>query len=144
MKPRSDINWKVILFTVVNSIVLALIFDASPDLKLSWRLHSELDVTYQDLAATLLSAVSVLVTILGVIIAIITFVGYRQIKFAATRKAEEHVKDSIQNSAGELHKLVKKEVHELVRKEVQDITYQHLRDAEIPPEVIDSNSEYGD
>lgn len=131
---------------VASSIILAAIFDISPDWKLNVNLHSQINISYADLTAILLAGVSILVTILGVIVAIVTFVGYKQIKDAAISKAEEHVKESIKNEEGELYRLVKDaaiskaeeyvkesiknetgELHRLVKKEVQEITYQHLR-----------------
>jgi hypothetical protein len=57
-------------------------------MKISLKLEADANVTYQDLAATLLTAVGVLVTVLAVIIALVSMVGLRQLKAAVLKKAE--------------------------------------------------------
>lgn len=126
MKKKKDINWKEIGIIVITSLFFAVLlnvfFDISPKIKLTWKLKEDANVTYQDLAATLLTGAGVLITVLGVIIAILAFVGFRHIKVAAVKKAVEHITNSIDNEKGDLHKLVKQEVNEIV--------YSHLRGTE--------------
>lgn len=118
MKASNTINWKEV-FAVVTIVILAFfILNALPKLTFTANPPGAAVITYADLAAIVLSCVSILVTILGVIIAIVTFIGYRQIKFIVVKKAEDHVKESVQNEQGDLYKLV--------QKEVKQITYKHL------------------
>lgn len=144
MAVKQEINWKQVAIVIFLSVLFAILMDAfldfSPDAHLIWSLKAEVNVSYQDLAATLLSAVSVLITILGVIIAIITFVGYKQIKVAAVKKAEAHIKKSIQHPNGTLHKLLKKEAVESLEKISADLSQGMF----VPMDWGDEDSEYGD
>ena len=74
-------------------------------------------MTYNDLAALLLTAVAVLVTVLGVIVAIFAFYGFRAIRLDARRAAGaaglKHVTDSL-GTDGELRKILESRVDALI------------------------------
>lgn len=69
-------------------------------------------MTYPELAATVLASVAVLVTVLGVFIAILTVWGYSQFKEVAKMAAAKTVEDQI--SSGKL------------RAEIEEIVTQHV------------------
>ncbi len=144
-------NWFVIIFTVINSIILAALIDFSPEVKLNWKLHKTVDVTYQDLAATLMTGVSVLVTVLGVIVAIITFVGFRHIKIAAVSKAVDHVKAELSENGGkeaELRVTIKTLARKVAETEAaqtaETVAFRFYEGISTPKEWGNKNSEYGD
>lgn len=56
-------------------------------------------MSYADLSATLLSAVSVLMTILGVFVALLAIWGYSQFKAFASAAATEHVDTQLKEGA---------------------------------------------
>ena len=85
-----DITW-ISAFGVFGLGVIAggiLCFFHVSQITLEGGTIKGINMQYADLAAILLAAVSVIVTALGVGIAIITFIGYRQIKKAATEVAK--------------------------------------------------------
>lgn len=73
-------------------------------LRISPGSKSDTVISYADLAALMLSAVSVIVTVLGVGIAVLALWGYAQFKQSAAAAAHDHVDDELKN--GELRKLV--------------------------------------
>jgi ABC-type multidrug transport system fused ATPase/permease subunit len=68
----------------------------------SLRLVPE-EMSYADLSAVMLSAVSVLVTILGVIVAIVAIWGYSHFKGIAETSAKSQVSNEIENGALKHH-----------------------------------------
>jgi hypothetical protein len=129
LKFLKKINWFAVIFTVINSIVLAVFFDLSPTL----RLIPEVNVTYQDLAATLLSAVGIIIAVFGAVLGVLGLRGYNNIREEAVKNAEEHIKKSLLDG-GCLHELVKKETIEQAR----------LLGSGGAMEWGDENSPYGD
>lgn len=75
---------------------------------------------YEDLAAVLLSAVGVIVTAFGVILAILAFWGFRQMKAEAIKAAEaagtQEVRD--QTMSGPLRDYIHEEIDKLIKAEI--------------------------
>lgn len=69
-------------------------------------------MSYADMAALMLGAVGVLVTVLGVFMAILALWGYSQFKVAASNAALDHVKSELEEGQlrDELNKLLVQEV----------------------------------
>lgn len=123
MSRKIEINWKTIIFVVFFSLVLAMFFDFAPNVKINFELKHDLNFTYQDLAATLLTAVAVIVTTLGVGIAVLTIFGARHIKKASVDAAQNYVAASIEKDDGHLNKLVRKETKEIVYGSLKTTAY---------------------
>jgi hypothetical protein len=60
-------------------------------------------MTYADLAATVLSGVSVLVTILGIFIAVLAIWGFAELKRITQRAAKDHVSDQLKQGELKTH-----------------------------------------
>lgn len=73
---------------------------------------SELRMSYSDLAALLLTAVAIIVTVLGVFIAILAFWGYSQFRRSSKSAAVQFVKAELENGK------IRKEISEIVVAEV--------------------------
>jgi hypothetical protein len=129
LKFLRKVNWVAVIFTVINSIILAVFFDLAPNLRLS----AEVNVTYQDFAATLLTAVAIIIAVFGAVLGVLGLRGYNNIREEAVRKAEEHIKQSLLDG-GCLNELVKRETIEQAR----------LLGSGGITEWGDENSEYGD
>lgn len=75
------------------------------DLKIAFESQKKHDdsISFSSWASFLLTAVAVIVTVLGVVIALISFVGYREIKIQAnaiaTKAAEDQVKEKLHGIA---------------------------------------------
>ena len=119
MKRNKKINWGAIIFTVVNAIILAGTIEIYPVPKLKVTLTNHLEIDYADLIVTLVTCLGVLLAAVTVIIAILAFVGLRQMKVTVINAAEEHIKKSISEDDGDLNRIVK--------NEVKEVTYQHMR-----------------
>jgi hypothetical protein len=135
MKLKGKIHWGAIIFTIVNAFILACIIEIYPIPKFKVTLTNYLNIDYVDLIVILVTCLGVLIAALTIFIAILAFVGLRQMKVAAVSSAEEHVKKSIIEDDGDLNRIVKQEIDE--------ITYQHLRGTEIADDWPD-NDENGD
>lgn len=73
---------------------------------------SELGMSYSDLAAILLTSVAVIVTVLGVFIAMLAFWGYSQFRKSAKNAAVQFVKSELESGK------IRVEIAEIVVKEV--------------------------
>lgn len=69
-------------------------------------------MSYSDLAALLLTAVAIIVTVLGVFIAILAFWGYSQFRRSSKSAAVQFVKAELENGK------IRKEISEIVVAEV--------------------------
>jgi hypothetical protein len=75
-------------------------------------------MSYADMAALMLGAVGVLVTVLGVFMAILALWGYSQFKVAASSAALQHVKSELEE--GQLRDELKKLLVQEVIKQMDD------------------------
>ena len=128
-------------------IVIALLF------RLQVRPSSteNLTMSYADLAAVMLGAVAVIVTVLGVFIAILAIYGYSQFRSMATAAASNHVANDLKDGKlrTEIEKMVGKylsdelssgNLRKMIERRVDGIVYSGAEDrAEeeegTPPEV---------
>ncbi|MCD7060277.1 hypothetical protein [Pelagibacterium xiamenense] len=78
-------------------------------------------MSYADFAAILLTSVSIMVTVLGVIIALLAFWGFnnmvKQARIVSRSTATDEVRRSLQ---------VGGELHGVATKTVMEITYRHI------------------
>jgi len=95
------------LLSGVIFLVCALI-----SLKIRPEQLSELDMSYSDLAAILLGAVAIIVTVLGVFIAILAFWGYSQFRKSSKIAAVQYVKTELEKGK------IRSEISEIVVAEV--------------------------
>lgn len=72
-------------------------------------------MTYPELAAVILTGVAVLVTVLGVFIAVLTVWGYSQFKSIAQNAAKDHISDQLKN--GEIRTHIEKNVQGFLEAE---------------------------
>jgi len=86
-------------------------------------------MTYTELAATLLSAVSVLVTILGVFVALLAIWGYSQFKSFAQSAAKEHVGSQLKD--GEIRTHIEGVVEKFLTSEIQSENFRSLVDKRV-------------
>lgn len=78
----------------------------------------EVSVTYADLAAIVLTAVAVLVAVMGVGMAILAFWGYTSLKTAVVKAAEDQLKQELRS--GTLRKVLEDRVDEVVFRGAED------------------------
>lgn len=114
-------------------------------------------MSYADLSAILLTAVSILVTILGIVVAILAFWGYRTILKTAKQSAKDHIEAKLEVQ-GDLRihiediasGLVKDLVPPIVRSETRPYLksisspHENIDDSERQRELGDETLEYGD
>ena len=120
-----------IIILEINGIYKAMRF---LDITLpQFRITAETNVTYQDFAATLLTAVAIIIAAFGAVVAVLGLRGYNNIKEEAVRKAMEHITSSMEDG-GCLNDLVRQETMEQAK----------LLGSGSPTEWGDEDSEYGD
>ncbi len=73
-----------------------------------------LDVSYMDMVSVLLTAVTIVVGALGLLIAVLAFVGWNAIRTIADASARKVVTESIEDG-GKLHEVVRKETRAIIR-----------------------------
>lgn len=125
MTPSKKYTFKEVAIVVIIVIALAIFldsaFDISPQMKLSWVLQADVNVTYQDLAATLLGAAGLVLAALAMFLAVLTFFGYGQMKREASKSAIKEVQASIAAEDGKLQRLVKQETQQAVERIFADV-----------------------
>jgi hypothetical protein len=125
MTPSKKYTFKEVAVVVIIVIALAIFldsaFDISPQMKLSWVLQADVNVTYQDLAATLLGAAGLVLAALAMFLAVLTFFGYGQMKREASKSAIKEVQASIAAEDGKLQRLVKQETQQAVERIFADV-----------------------
>jgi hypothetical protein len=107
----SDSDWFPIL---LMGILLGVVITVSSlvGFHISPMDIAELEMSYADMAAIMLGAVSVIVTVLGVFIAILALWGYSQFKKSAMRAAAHHVSNALESGS------LRTEVERLIISEV--------------------------
>lgn len=140
MRSLKEINWKFVLTVAALSLLLGALFDFmfdfSPTMHLSWTLQADVDVTYQDLAATLLTAVGIVLAVLAAFVGIIGIRGYKDIENGAVKAVHE----SIRKEDGYIQKIMRQEMVEQFEKIMAD----KKRGTYVLKEWGNQDNEYGD
>lgn len=88
-----------------------------------------LNISYSDFIIILLTSVTVVVSILAIIIALLTFIGWRNIGRTVEDAAKRLITDSVQEG-GSLHGAVVHEVHKIMYKDIRPIDTEYKEDNE--------------
>lgn len=73
-----------------------------------------IEVSYIDMVSLMLTGVTIILTVLGFVLAVLAFVGWKSIQTIAANSAREIVKEAI-SDGGKLETLLKKEVQSQLR-----------------------------
>ncbi len=103
--------------------------------------HLPIEMTYSDLAATMLAAASLLVTILGIFVAILAFVGYTQfrgmvLKATTTQISKElPIQISKELPVAMRNEFSSKSIKDLVHNRVDALLYGSTEISDSPDEM---------
>jgi hypothetical protein len=120
--------------------------------------ESNVKLTYPELAAIMLGAVAVLVTVLGIGVAVLAVWGYGQLNEQARKAATKHLKKELKKGGalkGEVDELIVAHIKDEIatpgsplRKLLTDqfdlFVLSHAEAREEAEEAVDEESEYGD
>lgn len=73
-----------------------------------------IEVSYIDMVSLMLTGVTIILTVLGFVLAVLAFVGWKSIRSIAATSAREVVRESI-SDGGKLEAILKKEVQSQLR-----------------------------
>lgn len=73
-----------------------------------------IEVSYIDMVSLMLTGVTIILTVLGFVLAVLAFVGWKSIQAIAANSAREIVREAI-SDGGKLETLLKKEVQSQLR-----------------------------
>lgn len=91
-------------------------------------------ISYADFIAVLLTAVSVLLTLLGLILAVLAFVGWRSITGTVESRTEAFLDEGFREG---------NPLHELVIKRTQEIMFRGITNIDATNEADDTGEESG-
>jgi phosphate/sulfate permease len=97
------------------------------------------NMSYAELSAIILSAVSVLVTILGVVVAILAIWGYSHFKNIAENSAKSHVAAEMED--GSLRKHLESSVTEFMQREFDSGKLRSMLEARVDQILISGPSQ---
>ncbi len=97
-----------------NLISQTVPFSIRPILGPSDGVGRKLHVSYVDMVSLMLTGVTIMLAILGFVVAVLAFVGWRSIQTIAEASARSTVSDAIKDG-GRLHSVVQKEVRDIIR-----------------------------
>lgn len=86
-------------------------------------------ITYADLITILLTAVTAMVSLLGIVIAILAFIGWQSIG-KRVEETSTRIMATALGDGGDLHATVKKEVQQILYKDIRPIDSEFAEDEE--------------
>jgi len=95
---------------------------------------SSYTLSYADFVSILLSAVSVLVTLLGVILAVLAFVGWRSITGTVENRTKAFLDEGFRDGNA---------LHDLVMKRTREIMYRGITNIDAENEADDTDQDLG-
>lgn len=95
---------------------------------------SDYTISYADFIAVILTAVSVLLTLLGLILAVLAFVGWRSITGTVESRTEAFLDEGFKEG---------NPLHDLVLRRTQEIMFRGITDIDANNEADDTREELG-
>ncbi len=111
-------EYKIVNGTIVILILLLVYIILDRSIRVDVRLIKDIQISYSDLLAVILAAVSLIVTLVSFVLAIAAFIGWSRLKKEAIAQAKRSIEESV-NEGGEINIMLK--------KRLSDMTYGDIR-----------------
>lgn len=132
-------SWGLSALKILGLVVLCLVAGTVGSLMTSHFGKSQYTLSYADFVSIMLTAVSLLITVLAVFLAVVGFVGWTSIEQKAHSKTEEYLKYGFRDG-GALDKMLNARVTEALKAKTQEMMFEGVS----PIDNEDDSVEGGD
>ena len=108
----------IVFLTLVIGVFLGSFIESNTNVEIIP--DNNISITYIDFISILLSSVTAVVSILGILIAILAFIGWQTIGRKVEQTSERLMSEAV-GDGGSLHNTVKKEVNRIMYREINPI-----------------------
>lgn len=105
-------DFKLLNGTIVIVILSLVYIILDRTISIDVRLVKDIHISYSDLLAIILAAVSLIVTLASFVLAIAAFIGWSRLKKEAIAQAKKSVEESV-NEGGEINVMIKKRLSDM-------------------------------